>query len=178
MLQTIEIPIIDPGTLTFKPATKTKGIFAVPPNLLVRDPIIQHLDLRTLEGPQKMDESKLLCTGLTKTDPWLQSVSNVISKYELKNIAKDGWLYFEPRPGNAIFCAKVTQEMVGTDVKQFQIYGKYGTEVYPDGVTLKFIQTGEVGDYICQSQTDFSDTWIVKGTLFESTYEIINDSTE
>lgn len=131
--------------------------------------IAKHFTLNTLEGPQAVDLDKMLCMGTTKADPWQQSCKRIIEKYDLESITPDGWLYFFPKPGTEVLCYRVTDEDVADhESKFFHIYAGYGTEVFPDGVK-KYLQTGEVGDYILKNETDF---WIVKNDVFNITYEL------
>lgn len=180
MLRVLNTLHIDTSTLTWKQATKTKAIFARPVNTLVNDiHFFSKLNLITYEGTQAIQEGSMVCTGLSKTDPWQQSPKKLLDKYTVTDVTPDGWLYCEPKLDNLVNCCQVVQEFFITpEASQnydpyFQIYTKWGSEVYPDGPEggKKYLQNGELGDYICQSIVDPADVWIVKKKFFDSTYQ-------
>jgi len=183
MLRVLQPLNIDTSTLAWKQATKTKAIFARPVNTLVNDiHFFSKLNLITYEGSQAIKEGSIICTGLSKTDPWQQSPKKLLDKYVVTDITPDGWLYCEPKPDNLVnFCqidttffppkwCDATQSTYDAD-PYFQIYAKWGSEVFPDGVNKKYIQSGELNDYICQSIVDPADVWIVKKKFFDATYQ-------
>lgn len=178
MLHVLKIPFVQIDEAKLKMASKTKGIFAHPVVTLFNDVYItSKLSLITQEGPQPIKDGSILCTGLSKTDPWQQSAKKLLDKYTVTDITPDGWMYCEPKPDNTIKCFQVTQESLPQNEEDFedhtvfQIYAQWGDKVEPTPGEVKYIQLGEVGDYVCQSVSDPTDTWIVKQSFFNATYE-------
>jgi hypothetical protein len=172
---------IDTTKLTgWKIATKTKPIKAKPLiNLLVDRTVTNKFLVDALEGHEPLGDGSVICIGIEK-EAWQQMPKKLLSKYNVVGIDKDGWMDCEPRPDNAVNCIKVTQEFIkplisdanGVPVSKwdgkFTIIGQWGATVEGE----KNVQNGVEGDYICQSQTDLTDFWIVKKKIFDNTYSI------
>jgi hypothetical protein len=184
MLRTYTIPrIIIQRIPVWQEATKTKAIFAQYVHTLIRDVgLVDKLKLQTLEGPQALDPDAMICTGLSKTDPWQQSRDKLFAEYSITNVTPDGWLYCEPKPDNVINCHQVngTEPLLGgsdpdfVSQDSFKIHAKYGMKVEPFPGEVAYLQHGNIDDYICQSQSDPDDVWIVKKKFFENTYDLIS----
>jgi len=141
-------------------ATKTKSIKAKPLiSLLVDRSITSKFLVDTLEGKEPLGDGVVICLG-ESFDCWQQSPRKLLQKYNVVSIDKDGWMECEPRPDNAVFCTQINE--------RFTIIGHYGETVNGEAN----VQFGESGDYICQSQTDKTDHWIVRKKIFENTYSI------
>ena len=185
MLLAYEIPIIEPSDLAKIEAIKLKAIFARHVTTLVPDIyLIGKLKLVTLEGDQQLENNTVVCTGLSKIDPWQTSPAKLLEHYTVADITPDGWLYCNPKPSNIIFTHQVTKadidaapikdHSVGERGKWFSVLAHRGVEIFdPTTQNKGHLQTREVGDYICQSKIDPTDVWIVKKELFESTYTIV-----
>lgn len=147
-------------------ASKTRPIKAKPLiNLLVDRSISSKFLVDTLEGKEPLGDGVVICVG-EAGDAWQQMPAKLLKKYVVKGIDKDGWMECEPLPDNAVNCIEVTGYY--TAMGKFSIVGQYGATV--DDV--KNVQFGEQGDFICQSQSDPTDVWIVKRKLFLNTYVI------
>ena len=150
--------------------------------------IFGKLQLQTLEGPQPLMDGGMLCTGINRTDPWQQPFSKIKEKYTIEDVTPDGWLYCVPKPGNAINCVQVTQETLNKVIEasgkfavastSFFIKAQWGDQwLNPQTQEQFFAQLGTVGDYVCQSQNDLNDFWIVQKNIFEASYEIQQNDT-
>lgn len=148
-------------------AKKTKGLRARPMHHLIEPEIANKVVLLTLDGLAKIDMGAWLCIGPTG-DVWQEPFDALEWKYDRVKI-KDGWHYYEPKPGNEVNCVKVTANMTEHRPSGlFYILAKWGEEG-EDGLR----QYGVVGDYILQNPTDINDVWVVKEKVFENTYECL-----
>ena len=168
----LNTPIMDPSKLTWITAAKAKGMFAKPiVNVFTDITIVKHFTLQTLEGPQQVKDDLTLCIGTSKADPWMMPMKEIVNNYNFEGTTPDGWMYFFPKPGITVQAHQVTEAdfAEGEDVHGFQIYANAGHAVWPDGPDgeKKFVQTGDLNDYICQRDGTF---WIVKKEVFDATY--------
>lgn len=154
---------IDTKTLSgWRVATKTKGLRAKPlVNLLVDRTVLNKFLVDTLEGRESLGDGAVVCIG-AEGDAWQQMPKKLLANYEVKAIDADGWMVCEPRPDNAVNCVEVTLS------GDFTIIGQWGATV--DGE--KNVQSGTCGDFICQSQADPTDVWVVKRRIFVNTYSV------
>ena len=114
----------------------------------------------------------VICVG-EAGDAWQQMPKKLLAKYDVTAIDTDGWMICTPKPDNAVNCLEVNNEVWGnnplaTTNGEFTIIGQWGATV--DGVAN--VQTGNVGDFICQNRTDPTDVWIVRRKLFLNTYVV------
>ncbi len=167
--KTIPLDEVDLAWLTFQKATKTKSIKAKALSALLADEtVLNKFLLDTLEGSQMLKSSSVVCMG-EKGDVWQQSSEKLLAKYSVTKIDKDGWMHCSPKPENEVLAAQVPDEVCLDG--NFILFGLWGDEQVLDG-KQRFIQYGELGDYVLQSISDPNDRWIVKRSFFESTYEI------
>jgi len=153
------------GISNWKVASKTRPIKAKPlVNLMVDRSVVSKFLIDTLEGKEPLGDGVVICLG-EAGDAWQQMPKKLLQKYVVKSIDKDGWMDCEPLPDNAVNCVEVTREQVPR-ADNFTIIGQWGATVGNE----KNVQSGEIGDFICQNQTDPTDTWIVKRKLFLNTY--------
>jgi hypothetical protein len=164
---------IDTTKLTgWEIASKTRSIKAKPLiSLLVDRSVTSKFLVDTLEGKEPLGDGVVICVG-EAGDTWQQMPKKLLQKYVVKAIDNDGWMVCEPLPDNAVNVIEVNGEMLAThqsdDNDNFSIVGQWGATVGNE----KNIQTGMVGDFICQNQTDPSDVWIVRRKLFFNTYVV------
>lgn len=150
-------------------AKKTRPIKAKPLiNLLIDRSVTNKFLLDTLEGNEVLGDGSVVCVG-EAGDAWQQMPKKLLAKYDVTAIDNDGWLVCVPKPDNSVNVVEVTKDMTSID-GEFTIIGLWGATI--NGVTN--VQSGEVGDFICQSKTDPVDIWIVKRKLFLNTYNILN----
>lgn len=150
---------------------KTKPIMAKPLTSIFNGPyeLMGNILLKTLEGNEPLKMSNVMCLGATG-EPWQQTVPKLLAKYTVTNITEGGWLECTPIPGAAIEeCVQITEANADTN-GEFTVIGLWG-ETLPDGTEC--VQRGKVGDYVLRSPRDHKDVWIVRRSLFESTYEVI-----
>lgn len=151
-------------------ATKTANVRMIPVSDLIDSRLIPYVLLNTLEGNQPIGAADaVLCVG-ANNEAWQQTRNKFDAKYNIIDQDEDGWFIGQPKPDNSVYCFRVTADMITHDDQnygRFVIRAQWGTEVGG-----KFYQSGEIGDYICQNPYDPADVWIVKGALFEATYEI------
>ena len=153
----------------WKIASKTRPIKAKPlSNLLVDRTVTSKFLVDTLEGREPLGDGVVICIG-EAGDIWQQMPSNLLKKYSVRGIDKDGWMECEPLPNNAVNCIEITGDL--TAMGKFSIIGHYGAVV--DGVNN--VQCGEQGDFLCQSRNDPTDVWIVRRNLFLNTYIIAQE---
>ena len=145
----------------WKRATKTKPVKAKPlVNLLIDKTIVNKFLVDTLEGNEPIGDGVVICVG-EAGDVWQQTPKKLLQKYNVTSIDDDGWMVCEPRPNNSVRCYQFGSS-------DFSVVGLWGATVGGE----KNIQFGEAGDYICQSESDEPDVWIVKKKIFENTYSI------
>lgn len=158
---------IEPSKITdWHRATKTKTVRAKALiNLLVDRTVTNKFLVDTLEGNEPLGDGVVICVG-EAGDVWQQTPKKLLQKYNVASIDNDGWMVCEPRPDNSVKCWQVPLDGVG--VMEISIIGLWGAV----RGTEKNIQFGEQGDYICQSESDETDVWIVKKKIFENTYSI------
>lgn len=149
---------------SMKKATKTKDIKAKHiSSLLVDRTILSKFLLETLEGKQPINDNCMVCLG-GAGDIWPQTPDKLFKKYTVSNTTPDGWLICNPKPDNTVLAGQFSMSAHTC----LRIVAQWGTPI--DG---GFVQEGKNGDYICQSVTDLLDIWIVRRSLFESTYNFI-----
>lgn len=179
MLRVLNIPNFTiPDDFKWNKAVKVGGMFAIPLTKLFTDiTVAKHFTLQTLEGPQQVKEDLILCIGTNKTDPWMQSIENILRKYLLENVTPDGWMYFIPKPGNEVLCYQVRQEDFDPGVDGFEVYAAYGEKVWPDGPDKphKHVQSGKIGDFVCKDAQ--GQLYIIDKRVFETTYKLVDDNT-
>lgn len=150
-------------------AKKTRPIKAKPLiNLLIDRSVTNKFLLDTLEGNEVLGDGSVVCVG-EAGDAWQQMPKKLLAKYDVTAIDIEGWLVCVPKPDNSVNVVEVTKDMTSID-GEFTIIGLWGATI--DGVIN--VQSGEVGDFICQSKIDPVDIWIVKRKLFLNTYNILN----
>jgi hypothetical protein len=166
----------------WKRATKTKPVKAKPlVNLLIDKAVVNKFLVNTLEGNEPLGDGVVICVG-EAGDVWQQTPKKLLQKYNVTSIDNDGWMVCEPRPDNSVKCFQVLNALtlpcavVPPDegmykAHDFYIHGLWGT-TDPDFFG-KNVQWGDNGDYVCQSESDESDVWIVKKKIFENTYQIL-----
>ena len=145
-------------------ARKTKPIrVKLLRDIMRADDVIGKFLLQTLEGIQAINDQAgtMVCIGVG-SDVWQQPKKKVLGKYTITDIDDNGWLMCAPKPDVAVNCFEVL-------VPKFKVKTQWGTKNEEDGTYEQF---GEGGDYVCQSQSDPTDFWIVKRKIFNSTYEI------
>lgn len=158
-------------------ASKTRPIKAKPLiNLLVDRTVTSKFLVDTLEGKEPLGDGVVICLG-EAGDAWQQMPKKLLGKYDVTAIDNDGWMLCNPKPDNSVNCVEVTEEMANpnhvlVDPKpgytDFSIVGQWGATVGEE----KNVQTGNVGDFICQNRTDSTDVWVVRRKLFLNTYII------
>jgi hypothetical protein len=170
MYVSIKRPLIDNvlSELPFAKAHKTKEIKAKAlTSLLIDESVLTKFLLDTLEGKQVLRASSMVCLA-EGGEVWQQQKSKLLAKYDVVGIDDTGWLVCRPKPENEVLATVVAEHHC--DDSGFSLIGQWGEEVVLDGKQF-FLQYGVVGDYVLQSLSDPNDRWIVKGKLFESTYE-------
>jgi len=152
-------------------AKKTKNIKAKPLlSIMVDRSVLSKFLVDTLEGKENLGDGSVICIG-ESNDIWQQMPKNLIKKYNVTDIDKDGWMICEPKPDNSVECFEIDKSYVGKDLF---IKGHWGEElVISQDVTIN-IQKAEIGDYICRNREDKSDVWIVRRKIFINTYNIIS----
>lgn len=157
----------DPTTVVaWRTATKSKDIMAKPVASIISDlPFVEKLLLDTLEGKEPINSANVICVGGDVGEAWQQTAKKLLTKYTISNITNSGWLVCTPVPGYE----EDAVEVVTVDHGQFTIIGLWG-ETLPDGT--KNVQHGRSGDFVLRSRANHDDVWIVKRSLFNSTYEI------
>jgi hypothetical protein len=146
--------------LSFRKATKKKPIKAKPVVEVIDPNVVEHFEVVTPEGREKVDPDAELCRG-EGGEVWQQTTDKLDEKYSPTVETDDGWTMYKPKEHNEANAVQVVDQPDG-----FAIKGLWGEE-QPDGSKLQF---GDNGDYVLQSVTDPADVWIVKQALFESTY--------
>ena len=173
--------LIKPELLTnWKTATKTRNIIARPLcTLIIDSDIATKLLLKTLEGNQEIAFSKsdtMVCVGAS-TDVWQQDKKKLLQKYDVVDFTTDGWMICKPKPDNEVEVVEITELILALTLNPtdaFTIEGQWG-QPSDDG---KFLQFGNIGDFICRNPKDHTDNWIVKKFLFRSTYVVTGEVDE
>ena len=163
---------IDTTKITgWKIASKTRPIKAKPLiSLLVDRKVASKFLVDTLEGHEPLGDGSIICLG-EAGDIWQQTQGKLLQKYVVKSIDADGWMDCEPLPDNAVNCFEVIDLATDAGITPnptFTIVGQWGATVNGE----KNVQTGVVGDFICQNRTDPTDVWRVARKLFLNTYVI------
>jgi len=161
-------------------AKKTKGIKAKPSiSIMVDKSVTSKFLIDTLEGKEPLGDGAVICIG-ESNDIWQQMPKNLIKKYTVVDVDKDGWMICEPRPDNSVNCVEITNTLTTYDKdwyahEQFFIIGEWGEtlQLTPDKEVS--IQKADIGDFICQNRENPSDIWIVKRKIFINTYNIISN---
>jgi hypothetical protein len=155
--------LLETAALTFGVCQKTKPQKAKHAKSLLADPSVTGKFLvATLEGHEKLKDTAMICIG-EAGDAWQQTPAKLLAKYTVTGIDDQGWLICEPKPDVDVNYCQIT------DRDNFFIIGQWGQEREVGG-EMKPVQYGEQGDYVLQNQKDTTDFWIVKKSLFESTY--------
>lgn len=158
--------------LTFDLASKTRPIKAKALSSLlmsVNESILAKFLLDTLEGKQTLKASSMVCLA-EAGEVWQQTSAKLLQKYTVVGIDPEGWLECQPKPENKVMAAVISENICGPS--GFSLFAQWGEEKIINGKQC-FVQHGVAGDYVLKSTSDPSDLWIVKGKLFESTYQWI-----
>lgn len=164
-------------------AIKHGVMFAKSSCLVVTDPLVsKKLLLETLEGEERLGENAVICVGPFQ-DAWQQTASKMLSKYDVVDINKEGWLVCNPKPGNSVSAVQITYEfyfdgegmwsshnmhdMNDVGDQAFHVLAQWGTKRGNDTV-----QCGTVGDWVLRSLDDPNDIWIVREVIFKNTYKV------
>jgi len=163
--------LIETSQIKFKTAKKTKPVKAKYVKDVIKDSFLYaQLKLNTLEGEQVVRDNCMICIGINN-EYWQQDPNKIFKKYDVTAVDENGWLTFVPKPENEVWATCHCQfNDCAKDGGKFQIVGQYGTKA-EDG---RLIQTGNFGDYILQSKTDPTDTWIVAKNIFEASYVFLD----
>ena len=178
------------GFLTgWKIASKTASLKAKHiSNLVVDQSVSSKFLVDTLEGREPLGADAIFCIGAAG-DAWQQDPKKLLKKYDVIAIDKEGWMTCTPKPDNVVNCIEITHEMLKATILDeklsipfkdtnlyklgdFVIEGQWGDAGYPE--LGKNIQWGQMGDFICQNQTDPTDVWVVRRKLFLNTYILKN----
>lgn len=144
---------------------KTKPIKAKHVKSLLADKsVTAKLLVATIEGNEQLGSNAMICLGEAR-DIWQQDPKKLIGKYDVTGIDEDGWLICTPKPDVEVNCKQIT------GIDNYFIIGLWGQKRTVEGKEV-VVQYGEDGDYLLQSQSDATDFWIVKKSLFESTYAL------
>ncbi|MCK9458496.1 MAG: hypothetical protein M0R80_02485 [Proteobacteria bacterium] len=158
---------IDPSSLSFKTAKKTKSLQAKPMRALLTDPrVITKFLLDTLEGTQMLKANSMVCLGPCN-DVWQQDNATLHKSYVPTHVDEEGWTTFEPKPEAIRDACYIELNETG----EFYIKALWGDR-QADG---SFRQTGHSGDYIVRNRDNPDDVWIVKGSVWNRTYEFTNE---
>ena len=174
--------LIPSKNFSWSTAKKTQTIRAKPLiNIMVDSSVMTKFLLDTLEGKEVLGDGTLVCLG-SAGDVWQQMPKKLLSKYDVSNVDKDGWLVCEPKPDNLINVFEVRPEHLGNgvqlDIQQspltlnsspFYILGLFG-EQCEDGLR----QYGEVGDFIGQNREHPEDVWVIRRKIFLNTYQLMS----
>jgi hypothetical protein len=159
-------------------ASKTRPIRAKPLiNLLVDRSVTSKFLVDTLEGKEPLGDGVVICVG-EAGDTWQQMPKKLLAKYDVTALDDDGWMVCTPKPDNAVDVIEINRDLIDKVCMVFPNNGWFGhfTIIGHWGATVgdeKNVQTGEIGDFVCQNRTDPSDVWIVKRKLFLNTYNIM-----
>lgn len=155
----------------WKKATKTKSLKAKHmSSLLIDKTVATKFLVDTLEGREPIKEDAMVCVG-EAGDAWQQTSKKLLAKYTVTSIDSNGWLGCDPKPDNEVNVVEVEYSWCSVDGHNknvFSIIGQWGATVGEE----KNVQCGEVGDFICQNQSDPTDVWIVKRAIFNNSYTI------
>ena len=162
---------------TWSQAVKTKPIKAKHLSAVIPDQSIKSkFLLDTIEGKEPMGENVVICIG-GSFDAWQQTPEKLFGKYDVTGMTKDGWMDCVPKPDVEVDCMQVTRDFINVLCDngvaegwygKFSIIGLWGATVGEE----TNVQSGVQGDYICRSQSDPNDIWIVHQSIFENTYTI------
>lgn len=148
-------------------ASKNRPIKAKPLiTLLVDRSVTNKFLVDTLEGRESLGDGSVICVG-EAGDIWQQTQKKLLQKYYVKEIDRDGWMLCEPLPDNAADVYEPKEDECGVD-GLFYVIGHWGEAIGEE----KNIQRGKLGDFICRNQTDHSDVWVIRRSLFLNTYNI------
>jgi len=154
--------------MSFRLATKTKPIQAkVLSSVLADRTIASKFLLDTLEGRQAIQLGPVVvCVG-AGSEVWQQKVKKLLDKYTVTDITEDGWMTCTPKPENEVWAVEFSGG-------SFALLAQWGEKIESHAnsdLIGKFFQKGQPGDYILRSVADPNDFWIVKRSLFDSTYD-------
>ena len=124
--------------------------------------IVHKIVIDTLEGREHIGEGSIICLG-EHDDIWQQTTKKFLQKYNVIGIDGNGWMICQPKPENSVKVFEVT------NTSEFYIANVLWGEKTDEG----FIQKGKEGDFICQSEEDSADMWIVARKIFNNTYTIL-----
>jgi hypothetical protein len=148
-------------------AKKTAAIRAKPMHSVFSDlSVIHGFLIDTVEGKEKVVIDAMLCRG-SRGEFWQQAALNLFDHYTVTGVIS-GWLVCEPKPE---YCIDVVQFHCDAE-DYYYVQGLYGEDINGVGNNLLLCLDG---DYICRSQTNPADQWVVGKSYFENTYSIIKD---
>lgn len=151
---------------------KVKPLRAKPMASLMNDQsVTSKFLISTLEGIQNIKPDSMVCIG-ADNDAWQQERAKLLKTYSVTEITADGWMICTPKPEAARHVVEVTDQIV---MGEFLLTNTQWGEKQEDG---SFAQTGHRGDFIVRSIEDPKDFWIVKRSVFLSTYEISEQKPE
>lgn len=160
--------MLDLSTLTapWNLASKTKPMRVKHVSAVLLDlDVAAHLFVRTLEGDQTVQKNSFVCVGVTG-EMWQQGQENLFKRYNLVSCDENGWWTAVPKDGNIVTALKITEALAPDG--EFSVRGLWGVQS-DDGT---FYQTGKVGDWVLRSRENLQDVWIVRGDIFDATYEV------
>ena len=162
--------LIPSKNFSWSTAKKTQTIRAKPLiNIMVDSSVMTKFLLDTLEGKEVLGDGTLVCLG-SAGDVWQQMPKKLLSKYDVSNVDKDGWLVCDPKPDNLINVFEVGSQHLGDQTNHsFYILGLFG-EQCEDGLR----QYGEVGDFIGQNREHPEDIWVIRRKIFLNTYQLMS----
>ena len=162
--------LIPSKNFSWSTAKKTQTIRAKPLiNIMVDSSVMTKFLLDTLEGKEVLGDGTLVCLGAAG-DVWQQMPKKLLSKYDVSNVDKYGWLVCDPKPDNLINVFEVGIQHLGDQTNHsFYILGLFG-ERCEDGLR----QYGEVGDFIGQNREHPEDIWVIRRKIFLNTYQLMS----
>jgi hypothetical protein len=147
-------------------ASKTKPMRVKHVSALLSDlDVAAHIFVRTLEGDQAIQKNSFVCIGMAG-EMWQQGSANLFKRYNLVSCDENGWWTAVPKDGNVVDAMKITDAVANGG--EFSVRGLWGVQA-DDGT---FYQTGKVGDWVLRSRENPDDVWIVRGDVFDATYEV------
>lgn len=172
----LDISKIDKFSL-WKLASKTKSIKAKPlVSILVDKSVTSKFLIDTLEGKEPLGDGVLICIG-DAGDAWQQMPSNMLKKYIVVEVDKDGWMVCEPKLGNAMDVCEITNdflELHWTGKRQDQLFGihyvgptQWGEEKEGEN---GYVQYCKEGDFILRDRENKNDFYVVDRKIFLNTY--------
>lgn len=154
----------------WRKATKTKAILVKHLSAVLSDlQVSPQLLLKTLEGDQNLRPNAVICRGY-EGEAWQQDVSTLLQKYEIRGCQNDGWWEAAPRSGNVV---EAVQNLNPRGA--IRVIALWGTETQTSKGPV-FFQNANHGDWILRNPDKRGDVWVVKGRLFDVTYELLPEA--